>query len=284
MRKMKTVLVLCGLVSLLWAWTALTASSGTGPQEHRQQVRIFPPSELGSLEGPDRELYQKPDQVMDVLGIADGSIVAEVGAGGGWFIVRLARRVGPQGLVYAEDIQEQMIESIERRMTREGLRNVRTVLGKPDDPRLPENALDAVLIVDSYPEFEKPVDLLRAVKAALKTNGRVAIVDYRKDGEGPGPPMEDRVDESVVIPKAEAAGLRLVSRETFLPYQYMLVFGRSESVPESTSIVRQPASGKDGTSATRASSRVPPNATPSPAQRSPESARPPGVRPLRDRF
>src|SRR5262249_6602805 len=153
----------------------------------RRQVRIFPPAELGSLEGPDRELYQKPDQVMDVLGIADGSIVAEVAAGGGWFTVRLARRVGPQGQGYAADIQEQMIESIERRKNREGLGNVRTVLGKPDDPRLPESALDAVLIVDSYYEFEKPVDLLRKVKDALKTNGRVAIVEYRKDGVGPGP-------------------------------------------------------------------------------------------------
>jgi len=265
--------------SVLLGSTALTA----GTQERRRPVRIFPPEELGALEGPDRELYQKPDQVMDALGIADGSIVAEVGAGGGWFTVRLARRVGPQGLVYAEDIQEQMIESIERRLQRESLRNVRTVLGKPDDPRLPQNALDAVLIVDSYYEFEKPVDLLSNVKESLKANGRVAIVDYRKNGGGPGPAMDDRVDESLVIAKAEAAGLRLVSRETFLPYQFLLVFGRRESMTDATGQQARRPTPPNGAAATRANSRVPPTAAP-PATRPPESARPPGVPPPRDRF
>jgi ubiquinone/menaquinone biosynthesis C-methylase UbiE len=273
--------------ALLGSTTTILFASGTQAQERRRQVRIFPPSELGTLEGPDRELYAKPDQVMDALGIADGSIVAEVGAAGGWFTVRLAKRVGPQGLVYAEDIQEQMIDSIERRIQREGLSNVRTILGKTDDPRLPSNALDSVLIVDTYYEFEKPVDLLRNVKDALKPNGRVAIVEYRKDGVGPGPLMEDRVDESVVIEKAEAAGLRLVSRETFLPYQYMLVFGRRESIVDSTVQARRPA-GKDGPTpaATRSNSRVPPTSSPNPpaAPKPPEGARPPGVPPLPNRF
>jgi arsenite methyltransferase len=273
------------LLAMIASTAMLSAASG---QERRRPVRIFPPAELGSLEGPDRELYAKPDQVMDALGVADGSIVAEVGAGGGWFTVRLARRVGPQGLVYAEDIQEQMIDSIERRVQRENLGNVRTVLGKPDDPRLPDEALDAVLIVDAYYEFERPIDLLRNVKDSLKPNGRVAIVDYRKDGEGPGPPIEDRVDESVVIAKAEAAGLRLVSRETFLPYQYMLVFGRRESVPDSTGAqARRPGPNGSNANATRASSRVPPTGTPTsppPATKPPESARPPGAPPPRDRF
>jgi SAM-dependent methyltransferase len=286
---MKTLTLWASSVLLVSVMT--TAAVTASGQEHRRPVRIFPPAELGSLEGPDRDLYQKPDQVMDAVGVADGSIVAEVGAGGGWFTVRLARRVGPQGLVYAEDIQEQMIDSIERRMQRESLGNVRTVLGKLDDPRLPDGTLDAVLIVDSYYEFEKPLDMLRNVKDALKPNGRVAIVDYRRDGEGPGPPLEDRVDESVVIAKAEAAGLRLVSRETFLPYQYMLVFGRRESVPDSTGAqTRRPTSPN----ATRANSRVPPTATPTapppatppgpPGTRPPESARPPGVPPPLSRF
>jgi ubiquinone/menaquinone biosynthesis C-methylase UbiE len=266
------------LIAVLATATAAVSASG---QEHRRPVRIFPPAELGTLEGPDRELYQKPDQIMDALGIADGSIVAEVGAAGGWFTVRLARRVGPRGLVYAEDIQEPMIDSIERRMQREGLGNVRTVLGKIDDTRLPDDALDAVLIVEAYYEFEKPVELLRTVKDSLKPNGRLAIVDYRKDGVGPGPPMEDRVDESVVIAKAEAAGLRLVSRETFLPYQYMLVFARRDAPIESTVQSKRPATGPN---ATRATSRVPPPATPTAPARPPESARPPGVPPPPPRF
>jgi ubiquinone/menaquinone biosynthesis C-methylase UbiE len=282
--------VVAGVTSVLCLTAASTgvvaaggSGSGTG-QEHRRPVRLFPPAELGTLEGPDRELYQKPDQIMDALGVADGSIVAEVGAAGGWFTVRLARRVGPRGLVYAEDIQEEMIASVERRMQRESLNNVRTVLGKNDDSRLPDDALDAVLIVDAYYEFEKPIEMLRSVKDALKANGRVAIVDYRKDGEGPGPPLEDRVTESVVIEKAEAAGLRLVSRETFLPYQYMLVFARREAPIDSTVQAKRPGTGAN---ATRGNSRVPPTTTPTaptPPAKPPESARPPGVPPPPGRF
>jgi len=188
--------------------------------------RLFPPSELGLLEGPDRDAWQKPDQIMDALGIADGSVVADLGAGGGWFTVRLARRVGPNGRVLAEDIQPQMIESISRRVQRVGLRNVETILGTPDDPRLPAGEVDAVLIVDAYHEMEDPVTLLRNVARALSPKGRVGIVDFTREGFGPGPPMDERVDPDRIIRDAAAAGLRLLSREEFLRYQYLLVFGR----------------------------------------------------------
>jgi len=188
--------------------------------------RLFPPEELGLLEGPDREAWQKPEQIMDALGIADGSVVADLGAGGGWFTIRLARRVGPNGQVYAEDIQPQMIESINRRVERERLRNVTTVLGTPSDPRLPQGRVDAVLIVDTYHEMEDPVALLRNVREALSPKGRIGIVDFTMEGGGPGPEMDERVDAERVIGDAEAAGLRLIGRETFLRYQYLLVFGR----------------------------------------------------------
>ena len=94
----------------------------------------FLPEALGDLEGPDRDAWQMPDAVMDAMGIADGSHVAEIGAGGGWFTVRLARRVGPNGLVYAQDVQSQMLEAIRRRMDREGLSNVRPVRGYSSRP------------------------------------------------------------------------------------------------------------------------------------------------------
>jgi predicted methyltransferase len=197
-----------------------------GQQEPRRTARIFPPERLSELEGPDREVWQKPDQIMDALGIADGSKVADLGAGGGWFTVRLARRVGPQGKVYAEDVQEQMIESMERRLSREGLRNVEMVLGTSDNPKLPKDRLDAVVIVDVYHEVEQRVALLRYVRDSLRPQGRLGIVDFRRDGGGPGPAMEERIDEPLVVTDAEAAGLRLISRETFLPYQYLLIFGK----------------------------------------------------------
>ena len=207
--------VLCVIVGL--AAAALDAQNRHG--------KLFPPQNLGLLEGPDRDAWQKPDQIMDALGIADGSAVADLGAGGGWFTIRLARRVGPNGVVYAEDIQKLMLEATFRRVAREGLRNVRTLLGAADDPRLPLGSLDAVLILDVYREMEDPVALLRNVRRSLKPTGRVGIVDYKKDGYGPGPALEDRVEPDAIVRDAAAAGLRLLSRETFLPYQFMLILG-----------------------------------------------------------
>jgi ubiquinone/menaquinone biosynthesis C-methylase UbiE len=191
-----------------------------------QHGRLFPPEHLGLLEGPDRDAWQQPDKIMDALGIAEGSVVADLGAGGGWFTVRLARRVGPNGRVYAEDVQRQMIESIARRVNRENLRNVTTILGTASDARLPA-PVDAVLIVGVYNEMAEPVALLRNVAAALEPNGRIGIVDFKRDGLGPGPALEERADPERVIADAAAAGLRLIKRETFLRYQYMLVFGKA---------------------------------------------------------
>ena len=204
------------------------AGQQTGPASGQRPVhgRLFPPRELGLLEGPDRDAWQKPEQIMDALGIADGSVVADLGAGGGWFTIRLARRVGPNGMVYAEDIQPQMIESIRRRVQREGLPNVTAVLGTPSDPGLPAGRIDAVLVVDTYNEIEDPVALLRNLGQALSPRGRIGIVDFTKEGGGPGPAMDERVDAERVVRDAEAAGLRLLTRETFLRYQYMLIFGR----------------------------------------------------------
>src|SRR6516162_8820778 len=93
-----------------------------------QHTRLFPPEDLAVLEGPDRDAWQRPDQIMDALGIGDGSVVADIGAGGGWFTVRLARQVGPNGLVYAEDVQRQMTQAIADRAKRDGIRNVHTIL------------------------------------------------------------------------------------------------------------------------------------------------------------
>jgi predicted methyltransferase len=201
---------------------AVTVLEGRGQEVHG---RLFPPENLGLLEGPDRDDWQQPDRVMDALGIADGARVADLGAGGGWFTVRLAHRVGPNGVVYAQDIQTQMLESIKRRVAREGLANVETVLGTPADPHLPTN-LAAVLIVDVYPQMSEPVATLRQIRVSLAPGGRLGIIDFKTDGAGgPGPPLGNRLDPDVIVRDAAEAGLRLIRRETFLRFQYLLVFG-----------------------------------------------------------
>jgi predicted methyltransferase len=196
-------------------------------QDRRPPVRLFPPDQLGLLDPPDRAEWQQPDRIMDVLGIAEGSRVADLGAGSGWFTIRLARRVGPNGLVYAEDVQQAMIDAITRRVASEGLPNVRTILGTFEDPHLPAG-LAAVLLVDTYPQISSGVSFLAKVARALAPSGRLGVVDFTPGASGgPGPPHDERLDPQVIVRDATAAGLRLLSRETFLRYQYLLVFGKS---------------------------------------------------------
>ena len=130
----------------------LSAQQKPAAAKPERNPRLFAPQDLGLLEPPDREAWQKPDQVMDALHIAEGTTVADLGAGGGWFTTRLARRVGQNGRVYAVDVQRLMIQAIERRVQREGLTNVTPVLGDYDDPNLPPSANDAVLVVDAFHE------------------------------------------------------------------------------------------------------------------------------------
>jgi predicted methyltransferase len=217
-----------------WLLTLLALAAATpdaqaptqpaGTPRHRE---LFPPEDLGLLEAPDRAAWQKPDQIMDALGIADGAHVADIGAGAGWFTTRLARRVGPNGVVYAQDVQRQMLDAIRRRVQRDGLLNVRTVLGQGSSPNLPPGVLDAVLVVDAYPEVLVPdrVTFLKNLALGLKPNGRIGIVNYKLGGGGPGPDASLRVPRASVESDAVAAGLR-VKASGNLPYQYLLVLGR----------------------------------------------------------
>lgn len=218
-----------GCRSVLLAALALMVLSAVATDAQRPtHGRLFPPDELGILESPDRDEWQQPERIMDALRIADGSVVADIGAGGGWFTIRLAARVGPNGRVYAQDVQTQMIDSIRQRVANRRLTNVETILGTAEDPHLPDG-LDAVLVVDAYPQFgdsEQRVPVLRHIASALAPQGRLGIVDFKLDGVGgPGPPLDERLDPAVVRSEAERAGLRLLREETFLRYQYLLVFG-----------------------------------------------------------
>ena len=221
------------MIGKLAALVAVIAIAEAGLQARLQTVapqrtgHLFPPENLGLLESPDRAAWQKPDQIMDALGIADGSKVADIGAGAGWFTIQLARRVGPNGLVYAEDVQRQMLEAIRRRVSREGLRNVQARLGTGTDPNLPPRALDAILVVDVYPEVDDRVTFLRNLAGALKPSGRLGVVNYKPGQGGPGPAPNEgvRVESAAVEADARAAGLRVLAREN-LPFQYLIVLGR----------------------------------------------------------
>jgi len=222
---MRTASLPAVLALTLLAQCPAAAQAPPGPASRHT---LFPPTDLGLLESPDRDIWQKPDQIMDALGIADGSKVADIGAGGGYFTVRLSRRVGPNGVVWAEDVNSLMLEAIKRRVLRDvakDIRNVKTVQGTSSDPLLPAGALDAVLILETFQEihYVNPLAFLQNVRTALRPGGRLGIIDYKKEGAGPGPDGA-RPDPEVVISIAEQAGLRLLKRETFLPFQFFLIF------------------------------------------------------------
>jgi SAM-dependent methyltransferase len=218
----------------------LVSSAPSDPRIQRKPPnRLFPAQELGLIEPPDRDQWQPPEQIMDDLNIAEGAVVADVGAGGGWFTVQLARRVAQNGVVYAEDVQPAMLDAIQRRAQRENLSNIRMVIGTANDPRLP-HGLDAALMVDVYhevacaakPSCDEPVALLRNVANSLKPQGRLGIVDFYPGESGPGPAPDERVDPDTVVRTAIAAGLQVIKRRAIPPFQfqYLLVFGRTPGV------------------------------------------------------
>jgi predicted methyltransferase len=200
----------------------------------QERPRLFPPQDLGLIEPPDRDQWQKPDLIMDKLKIADGSSVGELGAGGGWFTMKLARRVGPNGVVYAQDIQPLLVEFIGRRVQRENLPWVKTVLGTPTDPRLPPG-LDAILIAYAYREMDDParpeaiVTLFANAARSLGPQGCLGVVEFLPGSGGPGPEPHERVAREEVTTTAAAAGMKLLARETMPPFVYLLIFGKDTS-------------------------------------------------------
>jgi SAM-dependent methyltransferase len=177
--------------------------------------------DLSIFDSPGREERLQINRVMDVLGIAPGKVVADVGAGSGWFTVRAARRVGGGGLVYAVDINPEAIRYVEQRAKKEELRNVKTILGKADDPMLPAGSLDAVLLLKTYHEVAQPIALLQNLRAALRPGAKVGVIDRNGNGEDHG------VERDVVIREAKASGYKLVQQYDFVKgdkMDYFLVF------------------------------------------------------------
>jgi len=177
--------------------------------------------ELSIFEDPKRDERLQPNRVMDILGIKEGSSVADIGAGSGWFTVRAARRVGSGGAVYAVDINRDYLEYIDKRAKRENLANVQIVLGKEDDPLLPEKSVDAVLLLKTYHEVAQPIRLLEQTRKAMRAGALLGIIDRNGKGDDHG------LDKEVVINEAERAGFVLVNQYDFVKpdnVDYFLVF------------------------------------------------------------
>jgi ubiquinone/menaquinone biosynthesis C-methylase UbiE len=176
------------------------------------------------LERPEREREERPELAVKLLDIRPGMIIADIGAGSGYFTRRLARRTGPAGKVYAVDIQPAMIELLGRNAAREGLTNIIPVLGAEADPRLPPASIDLMLLVDVYHEFARPQAMLRQMRQALKPGGRLVLLEYRK--EDPDVPIryEHKMSVKEVRAELEAEGFRFEKLRGELPRQHLLIF------------------------------------------------------------
>jgi ubiquinone/menaquinone biosynthesis C-methylase UbiE len=212
------ILKRCALVlALLVSWAALpllsAQSSGQAPAaapgEHRKTSQPYT-GDLSIFDSPGRDKRLQINRVMDILGITPGKTVADIGAGSGWFTVRAARRVGDGGVVYAVDINPESIRYVDDRAQKEKLSNVKTILGKPDDPLLPAGAVDAVLLLKTYHEVAEPVALLRNLRGALRSGAKVGIIDRNGNGEDHG------VGRDVVLQEATQAGYRLLKQYDFV--------------------------------------------------------------------
>jgi ubiquinone/menaquinone biosynthesis C-methylase UbiE len=195
-------------------------ATGAQPAAPRKTSKPYT-GDLSIFDSPGRDERLQINRVMDILEIAPGKTVADIGAGSGWFTVRAARRVTETGSVYAVDINPEATRYIDKRAQKEGLHNVKTLLSKSDDPQLPANQIDSVLLLKTYHEVDKPVVLLQNLRASLRPGAKVGVIDRNGNGENHG------VAADIVIKEASEAGYVLQSRYDFVKgdgMDYFLVF------------------------------------------------------------
>jgi len=196
-------------------------------RRHPVSGRIFAPvmgvGGAGWLERPEREDEEAPSKALDALELKPGMIVADIGAGSGYYSSRIARRVGPTGRVYATDIQPGMIEILDRRIKSEGVTNITTVLGGMDDPKLPPASIDLAIMVDVYHELQQPQIFLQRLKETFKPNGRLVLLEFRK--EDPKVPILEvhKMSVAEVKQEMEAEGFVLDKVIDVLPWQHIIV-------------------------------------------------------------
>lgn len=180
---------------------------------------------IARLEDPARDEWQKPDAVVSALGLRRGQTVADIGGGPGYWVLRLARKVGPAGRVFAVDVEPRLLEVLGQRLVTHTVRNVTPVLGRPEDPLLPVASCDLILLVNAYHHFPEGPAYLRRLVRALRGGGRIVNVDFHKRETPVGPPVEHRVSREAFLAGARRAGLVPLAEHGFLPYQYCVVLG-----------------------------------------------------------
>jgi ubiquinone/menaquinone biosynthesis C-methylase UbiE len=213
------VALIIALPPLVAAASAQTAQ--TPHDAHR--LHGDPAAYIAALEDPKRDAYQKPDDVTKALALKQGEIVADIGAGSGYFALRLARHVGPSGHVYAVDISPDMVRRMNERIHGAGLVNVSTILAAPNNPLLPRT-VDRVLFVNVWHHIEDQAAYLGLLKKSLKPGGQIVMIDFHKKDLPVGPPVTMKIAREDLVRQMQDNGFRVTQEHTFLPYQYFIIF------------------------------------------------------------
>jgi arsenite methyltransferase len=214
------------LVAMILFSTIVWAQDSIKRDDHQMHgLHNDPKSYIGALEDPKRDAYQKPHEVMMALNLKSGEVVADIGAGSGYFTFRLSHFVGKTGKVYAVDVSPDMILHVNRRMRELKATNVISILADPDDPLLPDRSVNRFFFSDSWHHVENQTKYLALMKRMLKPRGgEIVMIDFHKKELPIGPPMQMKIARDDLIKQMESNGFRLAREHTFLPYQYFLVF------------------------------------------------------------
>jgi len=215
-----------GVIAAVVLLAAAAAAQSRHPVSGRVIAQVMGYEGAAWLERPERESEEQPSKAIAALGVTAGQVVADVGAGSGYYTVRLAERVGPTGRVFATDIQPEMLSLLRARVARARLDNVELVLSADADPRLPEGLFDLVLMVDVYHELARPQEVLRKLRASLKPDGRLVLVEFRKESAWVPIREEHKMSVKEARMELEAEGYRFDRVIDVLPWQHILVFRR----------------------------------------------------------
>jgi ubiquinone/menaquinone biosynthesis C-methylase UbiE len=212
-----------GIVALLL--TSACGSTGASDTRGRTPSQVMSYRGADWLERSSRAIEEEPDRLVEIMDLETGDVVADIGAGTGYFSRRIARRVAPAGKVYAVEIQPQMLDRLNTMAQQAGLENIVPILSGDDDPRLPAGRIDKVLLVDVYHEFQQPEAMLAKIREALSPRGKVYLAEYRLEGNTARHIRRDhRMSVEQVLAEWEPAGFELVELDSSLPTQHLFIF------------------------------------------------------------
>jgi ubiquinone/menaquinone biosynthesis C-methylase UbiE len=218
------------VVAAIGAVTALSVvaqqTTGVHPIFGRRYAAVMDARGAEWLDRKERETEENPDEALSIIGIKKGTSVADIGAGSGYMTLRLSKRVGSNGVVYASDIQQPMLDILDQRLKSSRITNVQLVLGAPDDPKLPPASIDLALLVDVYHEFSQPQAMLRGIHQALKPGGRLVLLEYKKEDSSIPIRPEHKMSVSEAKMEVEPEGFRLGRVDDGLPWQHVLIFNK----------------------------------------------------------